>query len=157
MNWVDLIVLLLLFFSLLGGLAGGAAKSFFALLALLIAIPITGFCYHLVAGLLSFLPGRNWENFLGFFITFGLISLILSLIFIIPRKLIEAAWVIKGILFRLAGAVLNMIDAAIGMVLFVLVLQAYPVMGWLLDVVAGSTVLTWLTLHLGFIRLLLVL
>jgi uncharacterized membrane protein required for colicin V production len=153
--WVDLIVIAILFFSLIGGLLGGAVRSFFALLALFIAIPITGFLYRLVANLLSSLPGQNWENFLGFFITFALISLILNLIFIIPARLIEKAWLIKGILFRLIGGILNVFDAAIGMVLFVLVLRAYPVMGWLEHVVAESTLLTWLTFHCSFVRWLL--
>jgi len=155
MTWVDLVVIAILVFSLIGGLIQGAVKSFFTLLALIIAIPVTGFLYHLAANLLSFLPGENWENFFGFFITFALIGLILNLIFIIPTRLIEKAWLIKGILFRLIGAIVNLLDAAIGLVLFVLVLRVYPITGWLEYVVSQSTILTWLTLHFSFVQWLL--
>lgn len=155
MTWVDLVVIAIFFFSIIGGLMQGAVRSFFTLLALIIAIPITGILYHLAANLLSFLQSQNWENFLGFFITFALIGLILSLIFIIPARVIEKAWLIKGILFRLIGGILNVFDAAIGMVLFVLVLRAYPIMIWLEHVVSESAILTWLSLHFSFVHWLL--
>ena len=77
----------ILFFSFIGGLKDGAVKSFFSLISLLIAIPLSGIFYNLIARVLSFLPGENWENFVGFFITFGIISLTLFFVFFWPRTI----------------------------------------------------------------------
>jgi len=92
MIWVSIITSLILFFSFIGGLKEGAVKNFFSLIALLIAIPLTGISYRLLANALSFIPGENWGNFIGFFITLALISIILHFVFLLPRKLIQKAW-----------------------------------------------------------------
>ena len=141
MIFVSIIAILILIFSCLGGLKEGTVKSFFSLIALLIAISIAGISYHLLATLLSFLPGVNWENFFGFFITLALISAILYFVFLIPRKLIQQVWKKEG-LFRLIGGALTVFNAAIGMVVFALVIRAYPIIGWLEQAVTGSSVPT---------------
>jgi len=151
MIWVSIIAVLILFFSLIGGLKDGAAKSFFSLIALLIAIPLTGISYHLLANVFSFLPGKNWENFVGFFVTLVLISIILHFVLFLPRRLTQKAWN-RGVLFRLIGGILNILNTAIGMVLFALLVQAYPIIGWLEQAVAGSSVLTWLVVQLSFVQ-----
>jgi len=151
MIWVNIIAGLILFFSLIGGLKEGAVRNFFSLVALIIAIPVTGISYHLLANLLSFMPGENWENFVGFFITLALISVILYFVFLLPRRSIHKAWN-KGLLFRLLGAVLGIFNAAIGMVVFTLVLQAYPIFGWLEEAVTASGILSWLVQYLSFVQ-----
>ena len=151
MIWVNIVAVLILFFSFIGGLKEGAAKSFFSLVALLIAIPLTGVSYYLLANILSFLPGESWQNFVGFFVTLALISIVLHFALFLPRKLTQKVWN-KGVLFRLTGGTLNIFNAAIGLVVFTLLLQAYPIIGWLERVVTGSSVLTWLVVHLSFVQ-----
>ena len=151
MIWVNIIASLILLFSLIGGLKEGAVKQLFYLIALFIAIPVAGISYHLLANLLSFIPGENWENFLGFFIMLALISVILYFVFLLPRRFAQKVWK-KGLLFRLIGAALNIFNAAIGMVVFTLVLGAYPIFGWLEQAVTGSGILTWLVVHLSFVQ-----
>lgn len=151
MIWINILVVVILFLSFIGGLKEGAVKHFFSLIALIIAIPIAGFYYHLIAALLSFLPGANLGNFAGFFITLILISVILQLIFLLPRKIIQKVWR-KGVLFRLLGGTLNIINVSIGMVVLTLAVGAYPVFGWLERVVGDSSVLTWLVEHLSFVQ-----
>ena len=56
-----------------------------------------------------------------------------------------------GIL-RVIGGLLNIFNSAIGLAVFALLVQVYPVMGWLEDVVTQSNILTWLVIHLGFIQ-----
>jgi len=148
---VGIIVAIILFFSLIGGLKEGAVKQFFSLIALLIVIPLAGLAYHLMANILSFLPGTNWANFVGFFITLGLISAIVHLIFLLPRKILQQVWK-KGLFFRLLGGALNVLNASIGMVVFTLTVGAFPLIGWLERAVIGSGVLTWLVGHLGFVQ-----
>ena len=150
MIWVNVLVIALLFFSFIGGFREGAVKNFFSLIALLIAIPLSGAFYRILAAVLSFLPGERWENFVSFFVTLVVISIILHFVFLLPRKLIHKVWN-KGILFRLIGAALGILNSAIGMAVFTLVVQAYPVIGWLERVVTGSSVLTWLAVRLSFI------
>jgi uncharacterized membrane protein required for colicin V production len=154
MNWVDIVVIILLILSFLGGLKEGAVKALSSLVSLLIAIPVTTFCYRLLAAVLSFLPGENWENFLGFFITLGIITAILHLIFFIPRKIIGTIWK-EGILFRLLGGVFNLLGGIIGMVVFALAVQAYPIFDWLERWVSGSGVLATLVNTFSFVQLML--
>jgi len=151
MIWVNILVGLVLFFSFLGGLKEGAVKPFFSLIALLIAIPLTGISYRLLATALSFLPGEDWENFVGFFVTLAMISIILYFVFLLPRKLIQKTWN-KGVLFRLIGSALNIFNSAIGLVVFTLLVRAYPIFGWLERVVTDSSVLTWLVVNLSFVQ-----
>ena len=142
---------MVLVFSFIGGAKDGAVKSFFSIIGLFIAIPLTGLSYNLLTTLLSFLPGVNWESFFGFFITFAIISAILAIIFFIPRKFIQKLWK-KGLLFRSIGGVLNFFNAAIGLTLFALVLFAYPIFDWLEEWVSGSGTVTWLVNSFGFVQ-----
>ena len=151
MIWVNILASIVLFFSFIGGLKEGAVKSFFSLIALIIAIPLTGISYHLLTNVLSFLPGENWENFVGFFVTLVLINIILHFVLFLPKRLIQKVWD-KGILFRLVGGILNILNTAIGIVLFALLVQAYPIIGWLERAVAGSSVLAWLVVQLSFVQ-----
>jgi len=154
MVWVSLFVVFVLLVSLLAGLKEGAVKHFFNLVAVLIAIFIAGLAYRLVAGILSFIPGENWENFLGFFIVFGITMAILQLSFLLPRKLIQAMWK-RGLLYRLLGGALNVVNASIGLVVFARILAAFPIFDWLARWVAGSSVMSFLVHTFGFIQALL--
>jgi uncharacterized membrane protein required for colicin V production len=148
---VSIIASLILFFSLIGGFKDGALKQAVSTISLLIAIPLTGLCYRWLASLLSFIPGTNWENFLGFFITMGIIMVALYFILLVPRRFFEKSWK-EGPLFRMIGAALGFLNASIGMVVFALVINAYPIISWLERAVTGSCVISWLCSWLGFIQ-----
>jgi uncharacterized membrane protein required for colicin V production len=147
---VSIIAIIVLIASFLGGAKEGAVRHFFSLVAVFIAIPLTGIAYKLLATLLSFIPGENWENFIGFFITFAIIIVMLHFIFLPPRKIIEKIWK-KGCLFRIIGGLLNTFNASIGLVVFYLVLREYPIIDWLERAVIGSGVMVWLVNSLGFV------
>ena len=151
MIWINIIAVIILILSFFGGFREGAVKQFFNLVALIIAIPLAGFSYHLLAALLSFLPGENWENFFGFFIALALISVILHFIALLPRRLVQKIWR-RGLFFRLIGGALNLVNASIGMVVFTLVLLAYPIFDWLERAVANSGVLASLVEIFGFVQ-----
>jgi uncharacterized membrane protein required for colicin V production len=151
MNWVDIVVVILLVLGFIGGMKEGAVRAFASLIAVIISIPLAGLSYRLIASLLSFLPGENWENFIGFFIAIGIITAILHLIFFLPRKLIGAVWN-KGILLRLLGGAFNVLGGMIGMVVFVLVLRTYPIFDWLVRWVGSSGVLGTLVGRFGFVE-----
>lgn len=154
MAWIDIIVALILLFSLVGGLKSGAVYGFFSLLILIIVIPVTGAFYGYVASLLSFLPGEDWENFLGFLVTMVAASIILSLVLLIPRHFIGMAWKSGGF-SSLLGGIFNLANSAIGLIVLVLLFQTYPVIPWLNNIFAESIILTWLVAHLDLVRLLL--
>ena len=155
MEWlVSLFVIFILLVSVFAGLKEGAVKHFFNLVAVLIAIFIAGLFYHLIAGLLSFLPGENWENFISFFIAFGIVVAILQLAFLLSRKLINKIWK-RGLLYRLLGGAMNAVNASIGLVVFALVMNAFPIFDWLARWVAGSSVMSSLVNVFGFIQALL--
>jgi uncharacterized membrane protein required for colicin V production len=148
---VNIIAGLVMLLSLIGGIKDGAVKAGFSLLATVIAVPIAGSLHAALAKLLSFLPGDNWENFVGFYIVFVLATIILSLLFLVPRKIIGKLWP-KGFFFRLAGAVFNLASSAIGLTVFALVLATFPIWDWLVQAVTGSGVIIWLVTHLAFIQ-----
>ena len=150
MALVNIIAVIILILSFLGGLKEGAVKNLFSLAVLIIAILLAGL-YYLIATILSFLPGTNWENFIGFFITIGIISLIMHFIFFLPRRIAQKIWG-KGILFRLLGGGLNVLNAGIGMVVFTLALGAYPIIDWLERAVTNASVLMWLVKLLSFVE-----
>jgi len=155
MEWlVSLFVLFILLVSLLAGLKEGAVKHFFNLVVVLIAIFIAGLFYHLIAGLLSFLPGESWEGFFGFFIALAIVVAILQLAFLLPRKLINKIWK-RGLLYRLLGGAMNAVNASIGLTVLALVLNAFPIFDWLARWVAGSSVMSSLVNSYGFIQALL--
>ena len=154
MVWVSLFAVFILVVSLLQGFKDGAIKHFFNLVALFLAVFLTGLTYQMASGLLSLLPGENWENFLGFFITFGILSATLQLTFLLPRKLFKLIWN-QGLGYRLLGGGLSVVNAGINLVLFALVLSAFPVFDWLKLCVAGSGVMSSLVQVFGFIQVLL--
>ena len=149
-----LVVIFILLVSLLAGLKEGAVRHFFNLVAVFVAIYIAGLAYHLISGLISFLPGENWEGFIGFFITFGIVIALLQLAFLLPRRIIQKIWK-RGLIYRLLGGALNTVNASIGLTLLALVLNAFPVFDWLARWVAGSGVMSSLVNSYGFIQALL--
>ncbi|MFH1646939.1 MAG: CvpA family protein [Chloroflexota bacterium] len=151
MNWVDILVIIILVLSFLGGLKEGAVKQFFILLATVIAIPLAGLSYRPITSLLSFLPGTNWENFIGFFITLAVFTLILQLAFLIPRKIIQKLWK-KGVITRTLGGIFGLLNAIIGFVVFPLVLYSFPIISWITDNVANSAILPALVNGFGFVQ-----
>ncbi|MDD5127061.1 MAG: CvpA family protein [Dehalococcoidales bacterium] len=150
MNLFDIIVLLVFLGSFIGGCKEGAVKSSFSLLSLLIAIPTAGRFYYLAATILSFLPGKDWENFFGFFITMGIISAILHFIFFVPRHIVQKTWS-GGFFYRLLGGAVNLFGTAVNLVLFVAVLRTYPFWSGLVDFVSGSRIAAWLMPVFNFV------
>jgi len=151
---VSLFVIFILIVSLFAGIKEGAVRHFFNLVAVLIATYVAGFTYHLLAGLLSFLPGENWEGFIGFFIAFAIIIALLHLAFFLPRRLINRIWK-RGLIYRLLGGALNAVNASIGLTVFALVLNAFPIFDWLARWVAGSSIMSSLVSAFGFAQALL--
>ena len=127
---ISLFVIVILVVSFFVGLKEGAVKRLFSLVATLIAIVLAGLSYDFLAGLLSFLPGENWENFLGFFITLGIISALLHLLFFIPRKVLQKAWN-QGAPYRILGCIASVFETGIGFVVFAFVLAKFPIIDWL--------------------------
>ncbi len=155
MEWlVSLFVLFILLVSVFAGLKEGAVRHFFNLVAVLVAIYIAGLAYYLISGLISFLPGENWGDFIGFFITFAIVTALMHLAFLLPRRIIQKIWK-RGLIYRLLGGALNAVNASIGLVVFALALFAFPIFDWLARWVAGSSVMSSLVNVFGFIQALL--
>lgn len=151
MVWVSIVAGLIMFFSFLAGVKDGMVKAGFSLLVTIIAIPIAGAFYGVLAKLLSFLPGDTWEHFLGFFIAFGVVCAVLSLLAILPRKIIDKLWP-KIFPFRLLGGIFNLVNSAIGLTVFALTLGAFPIWHWLAEAVTEAGVIVWLVNLLGFVQ-----
>ncbi len=151
---ISLFVIVILILSFFGGCKQGAVKNFFSLAGVFIAVPVAGLYYDTLARWLSFLPGENWEHFISFFIVLGLVSAILAIIFLIPGRIIGKLWN-GGILFRLLGGAFNAFSAAVGMVVFTLVLFAYPIFDFLVSWLAHSEVLMSLVSSMTFVQALL--
>lgn len=148
---VSIFAYLILVFSFIGGIKEGVVKSFFSLITLVISLPIASKLYYLIASLLSFIPGEDWENFIGFFITLAIVSVILHFIFFMPRKILHKIFG-GGCVSRPFGGVINLFNSAIGLTAFALVLLAFPVWGWLEQALRESAIMSWLVINLNFVQ-----
>ncbi|MHB8085046.1 MAG: CvpA family protein [Dehalococcoidia bacterium] len=151
----DIIVALALIFSFIGGLRQGAVREIFGLAAFIIALVLTGLFIGYVAGWLSFISILTWRNFVAFLLTMSLILVVLYLILWIPRYFIAKVWD-GGFVWSLVGGIFGLIDAALGLILLVKLLNIYPILSWLNSILASSHVLNWLVANFGgFITVLL--
>jgi hypothetical protein len=145
---------LILAISFVDGFGGGTIKNFFSFIVFVIAIPLTGISYLLIANALSFISGENWSHFIGFFITLALYSIIFHFVFFLPRKYAQFTFH-EDIFMGIAGGLINVLKSTMGIVLLLLVFHAYPVVRGLEPVLMESSVLTWLLQHFHFVQLLL--
>ena len=149
---MGIIAIIVLLFGFIVGPKEGAVKITSALIAHLIAIPLAGISYQLLASLFSFLPGDSWENLVGFFAAKYLIIAILYFPFLFfARRFFKKVWK-KGIFIRLISGVLTTLNSAIGMVTLVLAVEAFSISGWLGQVLLGSSFLDWLVTNLSFVK-----
>ncbi|TES81772.1 MAG: CvpA family protein [Dehalococcoidia bacterium] len=148
---VSIIAVIILILSLFNGFREGALKQAASIISLLAAIPLAGLCYHWLASLFSFMPGENFENFVGFFLTMGIIMVLIQLLLWLPRRHFAKSWK-EELLLRSIGAVLSFFSAAIMIAVFAVVLNAYPIFDWLQSAVSGSGVINWLGSWLGFVQ-----
>jgi uncharacterized membrane protein required for colicin V production len=148
------LAILILVLSFVGALREGVVKHFFQFVVQLIAILLAGLSYRLLARVLFFLPGQNWENFLGFLITLAVIGVLLHLVFLLPRKMLQIP-LGNPFLFRVIGGLLAVLNSAIGLVVLTLLIRTYPIFGWLERAVTQSSVLAWLVTQLSFVQTLL--
>jgi uncharacterized membrane protein required for colicin V production len=154
MEIITIFAVLILVFSFIGGYSQGLAKSFFSLIAVIVAIPVAGRYYSFFAGFLGFINNRDWENFIGFFITSAIVSIILSIIFYFPRKIMEKTWH-EGFAFRVVGGLLNLLGAVIGLVVLTTIVSAFPVWEWLRFHLSDSSLINWLMENFTFVQSLL--
>jgi uncharacterized membrane protein required for colicin V production len=154
MIWMDIVVTIILIFSFLAGIKAGIVNSLFSLVIFIIGLVITSYYYSFVASLLSFLPNDDWSMFFGFLVTMVVVGILLSLVCIIPRQVIKTIWSGEGF-FGLVGGVFNVFNTALGLVVFMILLQQYPIIPFLNNLLAKSSILTWLWANFGFIYLLL--
>jgi uncharacterized membrane protein required for colicin V production len=148
---VSVIAVLGLLFSIFMGLREGAVKQLFTLLATLIAIPVAGVAYEGLAGWLSFIPGENWEGFIAFFIMMAVVSIVLYFVFIVPGRALKKAWP-GGLFYCVLGAIFSLVNAILGIVVFALVLHAYPIFSGLEQAVSGSPVVSGLVSAFGCVQ-----
>ena len=140
MIWVSIIAALILLFSILKGLRDGAVKPLFALLGTLIAIPVAGVSYQPLADIL---PGQNWGGFIAFFVMMAVVNIVLYFVFLLPGRALKKAWP-GGLSFCVLGAIFSLVNAILGIVVFALVLHAYPIFSGLEQAVSGSPVVSFL-------------
>jgi uncharacterized membrane protein required for colicin V production len=151
---VTIVAAIILIFSFIGGLTQGLVKSFFSLVTFIVAVPVAGLYYTFFAGLLGFIHNHDWENFLGFFITMAVVSIILSIVFYFPRKILEKTWQ-EDLWTRLVAGLLNLLGAGMGLVILTTLVTAFPIWEWLRLALADSSVTSWLLTHLTFAQSLL--
>jgi uncharacterized membrane protein required for colicin V production len=154
MIWIEVIITLIYILTFIGGLKEGVAKSLFSLVTLIIAIPITGYFYPMLASVFTFISDEIWSNFIAFMVTFIIASIILSLIFLIPRRILEAAWP-SGFISSILGGILAILGFSISLVFFTILVNTYPIFDWLTQLLMSSQILNWLLHTFDFIKFML--
>jgi len=145
---VDIIVALMLIFSFIGGLKEGAVKEFLNLVAMLLALALTGYFMGYVTAWFNFIPDVNWRGLLGFAITLMIILIVLGLLFWPLRAMVEKGWN-GGALWSILGGIFGVMGTAIGLIVLVRLFDVYPVFDWLTTVFRSSQILNWLVSHIG--------
>jgi hypothetical protein len=92
---------------------------------------------------LGFLPGEDWENLLGFVIVLCIVCVILHFVLWLPRKILEKI-IGKGLISRFAGSFISLLSAGIGLTVFALLINAFPIWMWLQIEMANSPVINLL-------------
>lgn len=151
---IDGIIGLLFLLTLVTGYREGLARSSSSLISSLLGFFFAGKTYSVMAGVLSFLPGTGWENFIGFFVVALFFNVVIGLI-LIPVRVRYDRKTEKSFSTNLAGSLIGVINLAIGLTVFALAVKVYPLTGLLEEVVNESSVFKELTGNFGFIRLLL--
>ena len=154
MIWVELLVLLVLVFSFFSGFKEGAGKkllfsdnlnNFLSSHWTLVSSDGDAFCF----------PARGK---LGKFYRLFYYPRIDKCYFAVNNCYSEKNCtenVEKGVYFWLIGGGLNHFNASVGLVVFTLVIGAYPFVSWLEKVVTNSSIPSWLITQLGFVQLML--
>jgi len=145
---IDIIVALILIFGFIGGLKEGAIKELLNLIAFILALALTGYFMGYVTSWFNFVPDVNWRGLLGFALTLIIIMIILSLLFWPLRAVVEKGWN-GGALWSILGGILALINAAVGLVVLVILFDVYPVFQWLNTAFLSSQILNWLVSHIG--------
>ena len=149
---IDVIVALVMIFSFIGGLKEGAVKEFLNLLAFIVALSLTGAFTAYFLGWMSFVPDRLWQAFFTFLVTMGIITIILHLVFLLPRHLLDRVWN-GGFIWNALGGIFGVVNTALGLALMVILFEIYPVLDRLSDLLAASNLLNWLVSSFGSIIL----
>ena len=151
---IDILVGLIFLLTLITSYKEGLVKNTAAVISSLLGFFLAARSYSVLAGVLSFLPGNDWENFIGFFVIALLFNIVIGLI-LIPAR----AWYEKNLedsfVTNLAGSFLGVINLAVGLTIFALSVKAYPVNTMLENIVYESGAFLELTDSFGFLRLLL--
>jgi uncharacterized membrane protein required for colicin V production len=151
---ITIIAALILIFSFFGGLTQGLVKSFFSLATFLISVPVAGLYYKSAASWLGFIHNQNWQHFLGFFIIMCISSIILSIIFFLPRKIIDNI-IPKFIVLNVVGGLLNLLGSVMGLIVLGCLINAFPVWEWLRSGMNDSGLISWLMSHFALTKYLL--
>jgi uncharacterized membrane protein required for colicin V production len=145
---IDVIVALILIFAFLGGLKDGAVKELFGLLAFIIALPLSGLLTGFISGWLSFVSDSTWRAFLAFLLTMGILIILLHIVFWFPKNMLEKVWN-GGLIWNMLGGIFGLANAVLGLLLMVRLLEIYPVLTWLNDILDTSSILKWLASTFG--------
>jgi len=155
MIWIDVIIVIVLVISFVSGIRSGVINALFNLAIFIIALVITGFYYPYLASILTFLPNDNWSNFFGFLLTIILLSVVLSILSLIPRHLLRSVWNGEGCFFGLIGGVFSVFNTGLGFTVFMILLERFPIVPVLNIYLDQSVILVWLSVNMNFIYLLL--
>jgi uncharacterized membrane protein required for colicin V production len=145
---VDIIITLILIFSFIGGLKEGIIKELGSLIAFIIALPLTVIFFIYVSPWFSFIGNAGWRSLLAFLLTLGIITLIIMLLFWIPKHFLDKAWS-GGFIWSLLGGLVGVLNSALGLVLLVNLMDIYPVFSIFNTVLHSSGVLNWLVMTFG--------
>jgi len=112
MNVTDVVIIVVLLIGFFSGIGRGFVRGILGLIALVVGILIASGNYQRLAdSVLSFMPGKNGPEILGFVVIFLVVVLLVGLVGrIISRALKQVS---LGWLDRLAGAILGIVVASV--------------------------------------------
>lgn len=148
--WIDIIFSILLIFSFIYGLKQGAIRSLFSLISIVVSIFLTNLLFKYSLNFFSFIGDTNWHGFVAFFALLILISVLLSLILLLPQKLLTSN-TNEGLLSMSIGGFISIICILIFLVVLKLVTDVFPISIWFQNILNASLIVRWTVKYFNFV------
>lgn len=148
--WIDVIISILLIFSFIYGLKQGAIKSLFSLITIVAGIFLTNLFFKYSLNLFSLILDPNWHGFIAFFSLLILICILISLIFLLPGKLL-APNLNQGLLSMSIGGFISIICILIFLALLKLIIDIFPISIWFQNILNTSAIARWTVKYFNFV------
>ena len=150
---IDIAIGLLFLLTLGTGYGEGLVKGLSAFISTVLGFFFASKTYSILAGVLAFLPGDQWEKFIGFFAMAFLFNVLIGL-FLIPARAWYENKLERSFATKIVGSIIGVINLSLGLTVLAFAVRAYPVSRLLERMISESSAFTQLVDNFAFFKVL---